>query len=474
MDNTNLNGGSTTGSARKTVGGLRPKKSAPVLGNPSTNSTNGLDVELGPREDSYYDGKFAGLDNDSDGSEYGKPSKKKAKKTRKRRSPTPHLALPALSDAESEIEDDAGLHGLTKTKSKPTIHSTTSTKLGQSASQVVQAMIPAQSDGNVVMIKLDLSKVLGKRSYDATRLTTNIGSTHQQRLTPSTSIIQSSSAGNSGLNLTPATAPRAGGRRDALMKNEETRKEELKGANKKVGWNDLPSELKNVIYQHILVTKDPVDFYTRSHFARSAQFLRTSRAVNKEGSPILYGENAFHFEKCVERRGKFFEEMWKEVGWKDIRRFLEAIGPAKVAMMRYISFVFVDGTISGNPGLRPNEVRYVHDPTLEYCLRFIGENVSLRKFAFTFRGKKWVASTDYLFIRAFKTIKTEEIISTGHPRGAYYGPEESKIEPALLKRLLDVMTIPTQDNPEVNKALVKGPKVLMYHERTRQNSRWYW
>lgn len=109
------------------------------------------------------------------------------------------------------------------------------------------------------------------------------------------------------------------------------------GASKK-GFLDLPSELRTKIYEHLWIIEKSVDFNAtpsdyvanRSH-SYSGQFLRTCKTIYNEGTPILYGENSFHFSRDIRVKGRFHDAVWKEVGYKGVRRFLESIGPDNVS-----------------------------------------------------------------------------------------------------------------------------------------------
>ena len=98
-----------------------------------------------------------------------------------------------------------------------------------------------------------------------------------------------------------------------------------------VGFLDLPYELRSKVYEFAFKFDKPIEFESRN-FSRSANFLRTCKTVLKEGREVLYGENSFHFGRETATRGKFYEKIWKEIGYKDVRKFLETIGPINVGL----------------------------------------------------------------------------------------------------------------------------------------------
>ena len=82
------------------------------------------------------------------------------------------------------------------------------------------------------------------------------------------------------------------------------------------GFLDLPAELRNEIYSLVFVADSRFDLARPTNFARSAAFLRTCRQVHQEACGILYGENEFFFARRTDRHGSFWEDDWKELGFK--------------------------------------------------------------------------------------------------------------------------------------------------------------
>jgi hypothetical protein len=220
------------------------------------------------------------------------------------------------------------------------------------------------------------------------------------------------------------------------------------------------------VYRQVFVTEAPIDFASRDNFARSSSFLRTCQVVHQEGRAVLYGENAFHFERSAGTRGTFFESTWKEIGFKDARRFLETIGTVNISMMRYISFHFQDAAPSTTPHLDENERRFVNDPILHRILKLIGTNARLSKIAFQFSGRKFLQTVDYNFLQALSSIKSEEVI---HAERMTYAT--SKVgDDRIVDKLQKVMTVPRVDEAEIDIGKKKGPTVKMYHERPKASN----
>lgn len=229
---------------------------------------------------------------------------------------------------------------------------------------------------------------------------------------------------------------------------------------RKTGFTDLPSEIRIRIYRSVFVTEFPINLHTRKSFQRSSSFLSTCELVHEEGRAVLYGENAFHFERSYTSRGRFFEEDWREIGFKDLRRFLETIGNTNISMMRYISFEFADTNKAYTP-VEVAERRCVNDPVVWHCLELIGNNARLEKFAFQFSGRKNLDRNDLHFLRALTTIKAKEVINTANYSGGF------KVKQELFADLRKLMVLPRDDADEVDETKKKPPTVVMHHERNR-------
>jgi len=126
-------------------------------------------------------------------------------------------------------------------------------------------------------------------------------------------------------------------------------------SSQRTGFLDLPGELRNKVYRLAFVTPDTIESNSKG-WARSGQFLATCRTVYEEGRSILYGENKFLFERTNKTRGAYYDAVHKEIGYKDVRRFFESIGPSNTALLRDLSFTFDDAMPSMTPYLSSNEV----------------------------------------------------------------------------------------------------------------------
>ena len=174
------------------------------------------------------------------------------------------------------------------------------------------------------------------------------------------------------------------------------------------GFAALPFEVRVRIYRMCFKDDAPIKFTARENFSRHAHFLRVSKQIADEGTVVLYGENSFHFERCTVVRGKLWEKDWSEIGFKDIRRFLETIGSANISKLKYLSFVLADGSPYGT-GCLSTSRRFVHDPVLFRVLSIIGSHACLEKLGIIFNGGLDVDSHDYYFLKALTAIKCHEL-----------------------------------------------------------------
>lgn len=236
---------------------------------------------------------------------------------------------------------------------------------------------------------------------------------------------------------------------------------------KRKGFFDLPSEIRIRIYRLTFRGQAAVDFSSRVDFARSAHFLRTSKQVYREGAQILYGENSFHFGRCHERRGAFWDPNWKEVGFKDARRFLEMIGPHNIASLKYVSFSLEDGSKYNFPHWRDaTRKRYVEDPVLQHVFRLIGTNATLQKLAVCFGGRANVKQNDFHFLKSFTEMRCRQLIVYNGFRGA-----RNKIDMPLKSKLKKVMELPYDQDHELAIAENNKNKVKMAYEGS--HGTWY-
>lgn len=86
--------------------------------------------------------------------------------------------------------------------------------------------------------------------------------------------------------------------------------------NTRAGFLDLPAELRNEIYRMTFVGEGRLTFANPTSFSKSAAFLRTCSQVHEEARSILYAENEFLFARRTSRYGSFWEDEWKELGFR--------------------------------------------------------------------------------------------------------------------------------------------------------------
>ncbi|KAI1627058.1 hypothetical protein EDD37DRAFT_248009 [Exophiala viscosa] len=228
----------------------------------------------------------------------------------------------------------------------------------------------------------------------------------------------------------------------------------------KTGFLDLPYELRLRIYRLVFRGASAVDFCARRDFSKSAHFLRTSKQVHREGTRILYGENSFHFGRSHEKRGVYWQQAWKEIGYKDVRRFLETIGPVNIASLKYVSFMCEDGNKYNFPLWSDVAGRqYVEDASLQRVFRLIGENAMLTKLAVCFGAKTNVKEGDYHFLHALTRMKCHQLI-------IYSGFREirNRMFKTLKSKLKQVMEVPVDEDNERSPGEIKQNKVKMAYE----------
>jgi len=194
-----------------------------------------------------------------------------------------------------------------------------------------------------------------------------------------------------------------------------------------------------------------VKFNPAPRLSRTAALLRTCRQVHEEARGILYGENAFHFERTDKTRGHYWDEEWKEIGYKDVRRFLEGIGPDNIARMRFVSLRLTDATPMFTPKMDATERRYQNDPVLHHILRLIGSSgVVLERFAVAFGGRSELTYAEVPFVRAFTSIKTRKLIKGNQ----FY---HTKVLAPLYRDMEDFMRAPKLQN--VSRKRQRAPKM---------------
>lgn len=212
---------------------------------------------------------------------------------------------------------------------------------------------------------------------------------------------------------------------------------------------DLEPGLRNRIYRAMLVESTVVKISPFSASTREPAILRTCHQIHNEGSGILYGENAFHFERADKVRTRYGDNEGREVGYKDVRRFLETVGQHNVAKLRFVSIQLSDAVPSFTSKLEAAERRFVNDAVLHRVLKLIGgSGCKLDKFVVGFVGRSEVTRDDVMFLRAFTSISVQgKVMKTckfGH----------AKIHGWLWGQLKEFMTVskPTNFDPDRQKA----------------------
>ncbi|KAG9786137.1 hypothetical protein ABEF95_012743 [Exophiala dermatitidis] len=221
----------------------------------------------------------------------------------------------------------------------------------------------------------------------------------------------------------------------------------------------LPTEMRVRIYRFLLRGDEAVDFGRRVNFSRSSALLATCKQIHEEARAILYGENAFNFARSIEVRGKFYQETWEEIGYKDVRHFLERIGPANVACLKYVSFALTDATARNYPGVSITQRRFVKEPTLHEIFRMIGSKATLYKLSLLFAGRARLVSGEFHFLKALTEMKCHELILLANWRGM-----NGKIQPTLMQKLKKAMVVPYDDKERLRPRIEKEQEVKMIYE----------
>ncbi|KAF2007703.1 hypothetical protein P154DRAFT_996 [Amniculicola lignicola CBS 123094] len=204
----------------------------------------------------------------------------------------------------------------------------------------------------------------------------------------------------------------------------------------KIGFLDLPAELRNKVYRYCLVSNQPFHFDHPSNFCRSSALLRTCKVIHSEACSVLYGENKFVFDRNRSTRAPFWQHTPKEIGYQDVRTFLEMIGPENNQYLRDIRFIFEDANPGSTPYLRSVEDRrYINDGHLIHCLRIL-KDAKLRSLELKFKGRRALLRTDVKFLGYLEQLRADEVSTPDQPN--YWNAD--KIHWELLSVLLGDMT----------------------------------
>ncbi|KAF2218238.1 hypothetical protein BDZ85DRAFT_286529 [Elsinoe ampelina] len=193
-----------------------------------------------------------------------------------------------------------------------------------------------------------------------------------------------------------------------IRKTTEVTSRSLPG---KVGFLDLPPEIRNEIYRATFI-KDQrrFNFSTPSNFQRTTALLRTCRQAAHEGASMLYSESEFYFRRSTSSRTPLWTTDSKEIGFSDVHRFLKMIGPSNVARLRHVFFLLEDAVPCLNPQFKTaEERRYVHDEHLKAAIRLIADHGRLQTLKLGFFGRRNIAESDSNFLNEIKAIKADSV-----------------------------------------------------------------
>jgi len=169
----------------------------------------------------------------------------------------------------------------------------------------------------------------------------------------------------------------------------------------------------------------------------------------------MYGENAFHFSRSSKTRGTYFESDWREIGFKDVRRFFNDIND-NVSFMKYISFSLDDAAPSATPYLEEEQRRCVNDPILHHIFKLIGSHTVLTKFAIAFHIRRTIVNSDYVFLKALSSIKCHQFNQARH----WYSTR--RMSYGIMDRLQKVMVSKKEVDEDVDLSRKKTVEPEMY------------
>jgi hypothetical protein len=391
------------------------------------------------------------VDTDSE-PEFGK-GKSKSRKSHgrksgggKRKSIMRTPALPDLSDDEDRRAGntpEADLFPVEYGQPKGTMHaSTPSSHMLVTIPQLLQIHVDATKTNGKATINLNLADLISSQAAN-------------QAQHPDTSLLATETA-----SIEEDVAPievdqaRPRSKRAKLLHDAKAQKLAAKPARK--GFTDLPYELRIGVYREIFVKQQPLHFSSKEGFSRSAQFLRTCKLVHEEGREIMYSENSFHFSRSNQTRGTYFESDWREIGFKDVRRFFEDIGPANISLMKYVSFFLTDAPPSVTPYLEEEQRRCVNDPVLHRVFKLIGSQAVLNKLGIAFQVRRNVLPSDYVFLKALSSIKCHKFYQ------ARKWWTTNRLSYGIMDRLQKVMVIKKEVDEDVDVSRKKTVEPEMY------------
>ena len=227
---------------------------------------------------------------------------------------------------------------------------------------------------------------------------------------------------------------------------------------------DLALESRMKIYRYCFVSGGVISFTQPGSFPRSASFLATCKQICQEGRRVLYSENAFHLERSKARRGEYYEAQWSEIGFQDIYRFLNNIGPHNVSLLRYVCIELADSVL---PAARLSEAtseqisrRYVNDPVLYTVMKnLLGPYAHLRKLTIRLMGRREMRpATDQLFLDALSSVKTEQVEFYGTWRGAALAAQVNlRNQMIVIRNYVDHIDDTERNHPRYGLYLARRP-----------------
>ena len=178
---------------------------------------------------------------------------------------------------------------------------------------------------------------------------------------------------------------------------------------------ELSGEIRNRIYRLVL-RGEPVQFIDGENFERSGNILRANKQIYEETRRVLYGENDFIFERDPQKCGAFWQPNRSEIGYTNVRRFLEMIGPVNIGLIRLAGFAFEDAVPSSAPGKSRDERRYANDPHCLDVLKTFAKYGNLHKITIGLYGRRVLCDRrDWKFVGALRSIPAD-LVDFKHPR----------------------------------------------------------
>lgn len=294
------------------------------------NARTGRPIRRSAGRKSGSDGFTSTLDavSDDDSLEEEDPDEPRPRPKRRKRTPSPPMSLRELTDDEMSIDNDAHTERQEEPHSAlPPISLTFNVPRGHSGPFVV----------NIDLNSLVRQSLQPHAGHSRTKVRTKISTM-----------------------------------RDAPEKSSSS--------DGRVGFLSLPPELRNQIYRMVFVDENRLDFGDPKNLSHTAALLRTCRQIHSEGCGFLYSENKFYWRRHSVRRTPLWSNKGSEVGFRDIHRLLKSIGPANIALLRNIVWLFEDAIPSLNPQFTTaEERRFVQDDYLMSSLKLVARHGRLRK-----------------------------------------------------------------------------------------------